>query len=192
MLPLEKRLDKAEEIIKEPSFRQNKGLGNEVGYYVFDYPAEQELKVREWVEYTKGKYANGNEGFHIVVFDLYEIIIEILQQKGYLEKCYEFEKNKGFERVSKSITNMLRINAADSLIVSYIKERTSDDSVVFIIGIGKCFPILRSHTVLNSLHQIIDNVPVVMFYPGNYDGQGLVLFGEIKDENYYRAFKLVE
>lgn len=38
---------------------------------------------------------------------------------------------------------------------------------------------------------MIDNVPVVLFYPGNYDGQELVLFGEIKDDNYYRAFKLV-
>lgn len=42
MLSLEQRLDKIEEVIKKPSFRQNKGLGNEVGYYIFDYPAEQE------------------------------------------------------------------------------------------------------------------------------------------------------
>ena len=32
MLSLEQRLDKIEEVIKKPSFRQNKGLGNEVGY----------------------------------------------------------------------------------------------------------------------------------------------------------------
>ena len=36
MLSLEQRLDKVEGIIKKPSFRQNKGLGNEVGYYIFD------------------------------------------------------------------------------------------------------------------------------------------------------------
>ena len=41
MPELAKRLDIAEKKIKEPSFRQNKGLGNEVGYYVFDYPAEK-------------------------------------------------------------------------------------------------------------------------------------------------------
>ena len=51
---------------------------------------------------------------------------------------------------------------------------------------------LRSHTVLNNLHQVIDHVPVVLFYPGKYDGQELILFGEIKDDNYYRAFKLVD
>ncbi len=53
MASLEERLDAAERIIRKPDFRQNKGLGNEVGYYVFDYPAEQELVVRERVKYMK-------------------------------------------------------------------------------------------------------------------------------------------
>ena len=189
---LEERLDKAEAMIKKPSFRKNKGLGNEVGYYIFDYPPEQELLVRERVEYIRKKNEQSDDEYRIVVFDLYEIIIEILKEKGYLEKCYEFEKKRGFDRITKAVGNMLRITAKDSLIVNYIRERTPEKAIVFLVGIGKCYPILRSHTVLNNLHQVIDNVPVVMFYPGKYDGQELILFGEIKDDNYYRAFKLVE
>ena len=192
METLAQKFDKAEEMIQKPSFRENKGLGNEVGYYIFDYPAEDELYVRERIEYIKKKNESSNDDFKAVVFDLYEIIIDILNKKGYLEKCFEFEKTKGFERVTKSIGNMLRITAADSLIVNHIKDNTPDKAVVFITGIGKCYPILRSHTVLNNLHQVIDNVPVVLFYPGKYDGQELVLFGDIKDDNYYRAFKLVD
>ena len=192
MNTLEERLDKAEAMIKKPSFRKNKGLGNEVGYYIFDYPPEQELLVRERVEYIRKKNEQSDDEYRIVVFDLYEIIIEILKEKGYLEKCYEFEKKRGFDRIIKAVGNMLRITAKDSLIVNYIRERTPEKAIVFLVGIGKCYPILRSHTVLNNLHQVIDNVPVVMFYPGKYDGQELILFGEIKDDNYYRAFKLVE
>ena len=192
MNTLEERLDKAEAMIKKPLFRKNKGLGNEVGYYIFDYPPEQELLVRERVEYIRKKNEQSDDEYRIVVFDLYEIIIEILKEKGYLEKCYEFEKKRGFDRITKAVGNMLRITAKDSLIVNYIRERTPEKAIVFLIGIGKCYPILRSHTVLNNLHQVIDNVPVVMFYPGKYDGQELILFGEIKDDNYYRAFKLVE
>lgn len=192
MNTLEERLDKAEALIKKPSFRKNKGLGNEVGYYIFDYPPEQELLVRERVEYIRKKNEQSDDEYRIVVFDLYEIIIEILKEKGYLEKCYEFEKKRGFDRITKAVGNMLRITAKDSLIVNYIRERTPEKAIVFLVGIGKCYPILRSHTVLNNLHQVIDNVPVVMFYPGKYDGQELILFGEIKDDNYYRAFKLVE
>ena len=92
MNTLEERLDKAEAMIKKPSFRKNKGLGNEVGYYIFDYPPEQELLVRERVEYIRKKNEQSDDEYRIVVFDLYEIIIEILKEKGYLEKCYEFEK----------------------------------------------------------------------------------------------------
>ena len=192
MNTLEERLDQAEAMIKKPSFRKNKGLGNEVGYYIFDYPSEQELLVRERVDYIRKKNEQSDDEYRVVVFDLYEIIIEILKEKGYLEKCYECEKKRGFDRITKAVGNMLRITAKDSLIVNYIRERTPEKAIVFLVGIGKCYPILRSHTVLNNLHQVIDNVPVVMFYPGKYDGQELILFGEIKDDNYYRAFKLVE
>ena len=192
MANLDEKFAQAESIIRKPAFRQNKGLGNEVGYYIFAYDADQELSVREWVSYIQHKYESGTEGFKVVVFDLYDIVIDILQEKGYLDKCYEFEQKKGFDRITKAVGNTLRITAHDSLIIGYILERTPENSVVFLTGIGKCYPLLRSHTVLNNLHQVIDNVPVVMFYPGKYDGQELILFGENKDDNYYRAIKLVD
>ncbi|MBS7298089.1 MAG: DUF1788 domain-containing protein [Eubacteriales bacterium] len=131
---LAQKFDKAEEMIQRPSFRENKGLGNEVGYYIFDYDADRELYVRERIEYIKKKNESSNDDFKVVVFDLYEIIIDILNKKGYLEKCFEFEKTKGFDRVTKSIGNMLRITAADSLIVNHIKDNTPDKAVVFITG----------------------------------------------------------
>lgn len=191
-MTLEERLDIAEDIIKKSSFRENKGLGNEVGYYIFDYPAEEELLVRERIEYIRKKNEKSNDDHKVVVFDLYDITIYILKEKGYLEKCYDFEKQRGFDRITKSVGNMLRITNPDSLIIQHIKGHTPEKAIIFITGIGKSYPILRSHTVLNNLHQIIDTVPVVMFYPGKYNGQELMLFGEIKDDNYYRAFKLVE
>ncbi|MDD2586301.1 MAG: DUF1788 domain-containing protein [Syntrophomonadaceae bacterium] len=192
MPSLEERLDKAERMIKTPSFRQNKGLGNEVGYYVFDYPAEQELVVRERIEYLKAKNAKSIDGFELVVFDLYDIVIDILEQEGFMEQCFQFEKNKGMAYIVKAVGNLLQIDNDAGMIVQYIQERTPEEAVIFITGIGKCYPLLRSHKVLNNLHQVIDRVPVVMFYPGKYDGQELVLFSKIKDDNYYRAFRLVD
>ena len=192
MTTLEERLDAVEQLIKRPEFRENKGLGNEVGYYVFDYPAEQELIVRERVQYMKSKNSKGTDGFELLVFDLYDILIDLLEEEGFLEQCVQFEKKKGMDRIVKAVGNLLQINDDDSLIVKYIQERTPQEAVVFLTGIGKCYPLLRSHKVLNNLHQAMDCVPVVMFYPGKYDGQELVLFGSIKDDNYYRAFRLVD
>ena len=187
----EQRLEQAEQKMMEPRFRESKGLANEAKYYVFDYPAKDEMLVRSKVVEIQENFRKRNDEYQIKIFDLYEIIIEILKEKGYLEKCFDMEKRRGFDRIIAAINNMLRITSADSLIIKHIKNNTPDKSIVFITGVGKCFPILRSHIILNNLHQVIDNVPVVMFYPGEYNGQELDLFSEIKDGNYYRAFSLV-
>ena len=188
---IEERFDLLKQKINSPKFRENRGLGNEVGYYIFDYPAEKELYVREQVDRMYKQSVSSSDEYKIIVFDLYDIMIEILDNKKYLEKCYAMEKKNGFEKVSRAVSNMMKVNSTDGMIVHYIQEHTPEKAIIFITGIGKCYPIIRSHTVLNNLHLVIDKVPVVLFYPGKYDGQELVLFNEIKDDNYYRAFRLV-
>jgi hypothetical protein len=192
MADIIERLDKMEEAIKKPSFRQSSGRANEVNYWVFDYPPEYELEVRERIKYMQNRNSKGAEDFELVVFDLYDIIIDFLKENDFLEDCYKFEKKKGLERITKAVSNSMKINDDDSYIVQYIKEHTPENAVVFLTGVGKCFPILRSHKVLNNLHQAFVSAPVVMFFPGIYNEQELILFGEIKDDNYYRAFKLVK
>lgn len=192
MTDLSERLDKMEIAIKKPSFRQSLGRANEVNYWIFDYPPERELEVRERIAYMKRKNRKEIDGFELVVYDLYDMIIDFLESKNFLEKCFDFEKKRGLERITKAVTNAMKINEDDSLIVQYIKEHTPGKAVVFLTGIGKCYPILRSHKVLNNLHQAFVRVPVVMFFPGTYNEQELILFNEIKDDNYYRAFRLVK
>lgn len=192
MMDLTARLDEMELAIYKPSFRQSSGRANEVNYWVFDYPPEKELEVRDRIEYMKNKNQKGNDEVELVVFDLYDMIIDFLEQKNFLEKCFEFEKKRGLERITKAVNNSMKINDDDSLIVRYIREHTPENAIVFLTGIGKCYPILRSHKVLNNLHQAFVRCPVVMFFPGTYDEQELILFDEIKDDNYYRAFKLVK
>lgn len=192
MADLNERLDQMEDAIRKPSFRQSSGRANEVNYWIFDYPPEKELEVRERIKYMQNKNAKGGEEFDLVVFDLYDIIIDFLEKNGFMEECYKFEQKKGLERITKAVSNSMKINDDDSYIVQYIKDNTPENAVVFLTGVGKCFPILRSHKVLNNLHQAFVRVPVVMFFPGVYNEQELILFGEIKDDNYYRAFKLVK
>ena len=191
MADLNERLDKMEDATRKPSFRQSSGRANEVNYWIFDYPPDKELEVRERIKYMQNRNARGGEEFELKVFDLYDIIIDFLDKNNFLEECYKFEKKKGLERIGKAVSNSMKINDDDSYIVRHIKDNTPENAIVFLTGVGKCFPILRSHKVLNNLHQAFVRVPVVMFFPGIYNEQELILFGEIKDDNYYRAFKLV-
>lgn len=191
MRPTVERLEDAERLIRAPSFRQNKGLGNEVGYYVFDYPAIDELEVREWVRYWKDRNNPDTDGYTLAVFDLYDIMIDMLEKEGYLEQCFTFEKQSGIGEIIDAVMDLFQLDQADGYLIDYIKANTPSDSVVLLTGVGKCYPVLRSHHILNNLHQVFDKVPVVLLYPGKYDGQELVLFDSVKDNNYYRAFRLV-
>lgn len=186
------RLDKILPKIQEKRFRENKGLGNEIGFYIFDYDPKDELVVREHIRFIKQKVNAEDSGIIIKEFDLYEIMLELLEGKKYLDKVLNLEKQKGTEHVIKAINTTLRLTLPNDLIVDYIKSRVEEDDIVFLTGVGKVWPIIRSHTVLNTLHSVIDDVPLIMFFPGEYDGLELKLFDEIKDDNYYRAFKLIE
>ena len=192
MKTITERLDQMETAIKEPRFRNNLGRANEINYWVFDYDPRDELVVRERIKSMQKKYQKGLKGFELTVFDLYDIIIDMLEAEGFLGQCYQFEQTKGLERIVKAVGNLLQINDDSSLIVQHIRDNTPEEAIVFLTGIGKCFPLLRAHKVLNNLHQAFVRVPVVLFYPGTYDEQSLLLFNEIKDDNYYRAFKLVK
>ena len=185
-------LDILEDTIKKPEFRRNKGLGNEVGYYIFHYDPVEELLVRKNLTLLQNKINKSNCDYSIVVFDLYEIMMDLLKKRGFLEKCFKMEKEKGFANLVKELNKSLRIDSEqkDGPIIAYIKENTPCNSVVFITGVGKCYPVIHSHDVLNNLHSVIDTVPVIMFYPGAYNGQQLSLFNQITSKNYYRAFHI--
>ncbi len=62
---------------------------------------------------------------------------------------------------------------------------------MLLSGVGSVWPLMRTHSLLNNLHPVMGNTPLVMFYPGKYDQKTLRLFGKIKSDNYYRAFRLI-
>ena len=185
------RLDKIWDRISDQDFLANRGVANEVRYYVFDYEPCDELIIRDKIKALKKQNNPDADGFQIIEFDIYEMEISILEEKGYIDKCVKFEEQKGMEYLYTAVTKMLRLTNDDNLIVNRILESTPENAVVFLTGVGKVFPFVRSHNVLNNLHQVLDSVPVVMFYPGTWNGQSLSLFGTITDGNYYRAFPLI-
>ena len=190
-MTLDERLRKIEEVISDEDFRKNKGLSNEVGYYIFDYPAEEEIKVRRYLENLKNKNKTKPQGYELKIYDLYDIMIDLIEEEGLLESCIEMEEIDGMDYLISSVYDLLKMDYGSNYFNTYIEENTPDNSIVFITGVGKIYPFLRSHGILNKLHLVFDRAPVVLFYPGKYDGQSLMLFSEFKDENYYRAFPLI-
>ena len=183
-----------DEKIKDPSFRKATGKANEVNYWVFDYPPEQEMDVRSHIQWLENRNSKGFDDYNLVVYDLYDLIIDELREKGFLEKTEKLEERGGIRRVVTAVQRTLRITDKDNYLVQYISEHTPENAVVLICGIGKCYPILEAPEVFNkvlyNMPQKFASTPVILFYPGTYTEQELVVFNEVVEDSYYRAFRI--
>lgn len=168
------------------------GKANELPFFIFDYDPKYELLIRQEVEKLKRNNSNIQE------FDLFEIIVHLLKKEGYLETVKEYETQYDSDiLLSQLFQPFLSLEEDDNPVMRYINENVIDDGnhIVLITGVGKAYPIIRSHTILNKLQPVIKNNPLVMMYPGRYDLNNtmcLRLFDRLGDDNYYRAFPLEE
>lgn len=68
------------------------------------------------------------DGFQIVECDIYKLILSILEERGYVDKCIRFEKEKGREYLYNAISKLLRLTTDNNLIVNRIMENTPENS----------------------------------------------------------------
>lgn len=167
------------------------GTANDMKFYIFDYNPKEELVIRK--EVTKLKSRNPN----IVEFDLYEMMLEIIDEQGYTEDVISAEKDYDKEHLLSEIFQpILSVEEDENEFLDKFKSVRDDGSkIILITGVGKSYPAIRSHTILNNLQSIFKRNPVVMMYPGRYEtkkAMTLRLFDRLDDDNYYRAFPLVE
>lgn len=168
------------------------GTANDLRFYIFDYNPKDEPVVRQEVK----KLIVRNP--KIIEFDLYDMIIQIIEEEGYMDDIVRMEKeyDKGL-LLGEIFQPLLSVEEENSRFIDIFKERAPDDGehIVLITGVGKSYPIVRSHTILNNLQSVFRHNPVVMMYPGRYEIKNtmtLRLFERLDDDNYYRAFPLVE
>ena len=173
MSDIKQELDRIRDRISDPSFLANKGLSNEVGIHVFCYDPADELIVRDFVSRLK---AESGTPYHIKECDLYEIFLRLLEEK------------RGKEYLLKQLQKI----ATPEALLEYMKYEPHEyGDVLFLTGVGKIFPFMRSHKMLDSMQHLFEDIPIVMFYPGSFNGQDLGLFGKFLDGHYYRAFNLL-
>lgn len=186
---LTKSTNEAFEKIKSPKFLQKKGLGGEIPFFIFPYHIRYEPRIEDEINGLIHRLKK--EGVVVLHLNLYDIAVDILNQKGGIEKMFELEerrKNKP-QYFMKALQSALNIQ---EVFMPYIREKTENTAhdLVFITGVAGVFPFIRSHVILNNLQSITGDVPTILFYPGEYTGKSLRLFNTLKANNYYRAFNL--
>lgn len=183
------RLNQVLARITSDDFLAGKGLGNEIAFHIFDYPPEEELRIREHIGFLLEHIPKHKPGLRVKHVNLFDLVIDHLKDRKLLDRSLQMQKEKGDEALFKALSAPLHETKVAQVFAQ--AAQTEQHDLVLVSGVGSIWPLLRAHSLLNNLHHLMGKTPLVMFYPGRYDGQFLRLFGKLRNNNYYRAFKLV-
>lgn len=175
-------------------FLNMEGLSNEVPFFIYPYEPEYALDVAKTKTRVKNKLAA--LGHEVCEINLYDLSVELLKTRGDWDEILEVEPELDKTEFTEMLQSML--NPQQHLAPAIRKRLTENEcEIVFLTGIGEVFPYIRSHNVLNNLQSVVIGRPMLVFFPGRYEqsdtlGSSLVLFGRLKDDQYYRAKNILE
>jgi hypothetical protein len=187
------RAEHLHRVITSERFLTKQGLGNEVPFFICPFPALEGLTMvddrRDLVSRV------GHAGVQVLDLNLYDIALEILQERDILEQILEIEADSEKSEIKDLLQGVL---APETHLVPKIGAAMAamPHDVIFLSGVGEVYPFIRSHNVLNNLQSTAKDAPTVLFFPGSYThalatGASLDLFGQLHDDKYYRAFNIL-
>lgn len=179
------RLDNLRQVIQEPDFLEGKGLSNEVNIRIFCYDAEDEMIVQHFVEQVK---TDQLMNCRLIDCNLYKIFLSICDDLDITDAIPEMEEADGEEYLLEQLHSAI---GNDEFIgkMQYSPHKKGD--ILMLTGIGDVFPFMRVHTLLEALQPYFSDIPILVLYPGKFDGHYLKLFDRLQPNDYYRAFNII-
>lgn len=184
MSNITERLDNLKRVIQEDDFLQGRGLSNEVNIRMFCYSPKEEMAVRYFAEHLNNDELTCN----VQIADLYEMFLGICKEEDILDDIPNMEKEDGKKYLEEQLNNIINSKVMAEYIVDHFDER---NDLLMITGVGKVFPFMRVHALLNALQENFNKKPIVVLYPGTFDGHYVKLFNQLKPNEYYRAFNMI-
>lgn len=181
-------------VISSAAFLNNEGLNNEVPFHICPY----EPSIQKEISQLTKQLLNALEDQKIKTLEinLYDLVIELLKREGDWDWILENEQKMSREELKEELQGILDI---ETVITPEIAIRMTDENhdLMLLTGIGEVFPYIRSNNILNNLQKTAKDKPTLMFFPGEYQhslesGASLVLFGNLQDDKYYRAFNILD
>lgn len=181
------------DVVTSQRFLTKQGLGNEVPFFICPYPAEDALSMNQDRADLVTRITNAGVG--VLDLSLYDLSLEILEERGILDQVLEIEAETDKIELRELLQSVLDPKANVIPKIAQAIETTPHD-VIFLSGVGEVYPYIRSHNVLNNLQSTAKDKPTVLFFPGSYThalatGASLDLFGRLHDDKYYRAFNIL-
>lgn len=183
---LHERLDRLKALIQDEDFLAGKGLSNEVNIRIFCYPPENEMTVAYFLHQLVNDQGLGCQ---LMECNLYRVFIEICQDMDILYSIPEMEAEEG----SSYLLEQLHSAIGENEFIEKMREKYQPQpgSVMLLTGVGDVFPFMRVHKMLEAMQPYFSEVPILVMYPGTFDGNYLRLFDRLTPSPYYRAFNVV-
>ena len=181
-------------VLVSDRFLRMEGLANEVPFFIYPYEPGDAVAVEKGRRRTINYLSKA--GISVREINLYDLSVNLLKELGVWDRLCALEAEQEKTDFRELLQGML--DPQDHLAPA-IRDLIDDGEfdILFLTGIGEVFPYIRSHNVLNNLQSVVTGKPMLMYFPGRYEysetlGSTLVLFGQLKDDQYYRATNILE
>ena len=184
-MSLIERLDNLRSLVVNPEFLEGKGLSNEVNIRIFCYDPKDEMAVRC---FTDKLVTDTKLPCRIKEYNLYNVFLSICDDKRITDRIAGQEEKKG----KQFILDQMKRMASNTAFISKMQyEQHQPGDVILITGVGAAFPFIRVHSLLEAMQPCFSDVPILVMYPGSFDGRYVKLFDKLNANPYYRAFNVV-
>ena len=184
MKKIEEELDKVRELLQDSDFLNGRGLSNEENIRIFGYAPENEMAVRHFIERLE---IDQTLPCRLKICDLYELLLEICEDMDIADAIPEMEESDGSDFLQEQLELAIQKND----FVMKIQEKADGYDVLMLTGVGKVFPFMRIHSLLEALQPYFSKTPILVMYPGTFNKYQVQLFNRLKPNDYYRAFKAI-
>lgn len=190
------------EYLCSPQFQDENSGNIFYNYYIYQYPASREYEMRRQIQEFKEKLERPTNFVDALEIDLFKTFCEYLSDEKFgdtslLDDTFEEEKTN-----PDMVTTELTTEANSDNFISYVSHKIDKHinsgngykhPYVFIHGIGKMFPYLRTNVFLTRYEKYNDTsrYKIILFYPGHQEGNSFSLFDTLEDAHTYRATLLV-
>lgn len=185
MSDLLERLDNLRAQIQTPEFLEGKGLSNEVNIRIFCYEAKDEMAIRH---FTEKLVTDQSLNCHLIEYNLYRVFLSICEDKRIKDRVAAQEEKRGKQFI---LNQMERMANAAAFVGKMQYSPHEKGDVILITGVGEAFPFIRVHALLEAMQPYFNDVPILVLYPGSFDGRYVTLFDKLEPNPYYRAFNMI-
>ena len=170
-----------------PHFIDEKSGNIFYNYYIYQYPANKEYEMRRQIQEFREKLERPTSFVNALELDLFKVFCEYLKN----DKIHP-------DMVTTELTSEANSDNFIRFVRDQIKSHMATNDgynkpYVFIHGIGKMFPYLRTNVFLTRYEKYNepDKYRIILFYPGHQEGNSFSLFDTLEDAHTYRAILLV-